>query len=259
VVRIELQQQAANHQRKVDMKISDEVLKVLSEGNTVGKAYFLPAGQLERLMYTKVNKVLEAAGGKWDRKAKAHIFANDAENRIDQIIVTGEVDLPKDEFEFFPTPLDVVKKFRELAKITEGMKILEPSAGRGALINGLHGVEVHCVEKMPENVNFLNQHLMADQVTHADFLAVEPDPTYDLVLMNPPFSKRQDVKHVNHAAKFLKEGGRLVSVMSAGVEFRQDKLTQDFRESLTHIEKLPEGAFKSSGTMVNTVIVVIDK
>jgi predicted RNA methylase len=242
------------------MKIADEVLKVLSEGNTVGKAYFLPDGQLERLMYTKVNKVLEAAGGKWDRKAKAHIFANDAEDRIDQIIVTGEVDLPKDEFEFFPTPLDVVQKVRELAQICEGMKILEPSAGRGALIKGLKGVEVHCVEKMPENAQYLRETLEGEHfVVHADFLAVEPDPTYDLVLMNPPFSKRQDVKHVNHAAKFLKEGGRLVSVMSAGVEFRQDKLTQDFRESLTHIEKLPEGAFKSSGTMVNTVIVVIDK
>jgi hypothetical protein len=85
----------------------------------------------------------------------------------------------------------------------------------------------------------------------------------DVVLMNPPFSKGQDVKHVTHALGFLKPGGRLVAIMGAGVTFRQDKRTNEFRELVQAmggtIERLPEGSFKSSGTMVNTVIVVIDK
>ncbi len=33
--------------------------------------------------------------------------------------------------------------------------------------------------------------------------------------MNPPFSRQQDIRHVMHAAKFLKPGGRLVAVMGA--------------------------------------------
>jgi hypothetical protein len=240
------------------MKITEDVLTVLSAGNTVGNAYFLPAGQLDRAMYTKVNKVLEAAGGKWDRKAKAHIFPNDAETRMDEIIVSGEVDIPKDEFEFFPTPTKVVERVHELADIRPDMAILEPSAGRGALLNGLFKVEVTAIEKMPANVKFLKDHLVADQVIHADFLAVEPDPVYDRVIMNPPFSKRQDIKHVMHALKFLMPGGKLVAIMSAGVDFRTDKLTTEFRDLIDHIERLPEGSFKDSGTMVNTVIVVIN-
>ena len=243
------------------MKIANEVLKVLSEGNTVGSAYYLPSGQLDRQMYTKVNKVLEAAGGKWDRKAKAHIFASDAEDRIDQIIVTGEVDLPKDEFEFFPTPHNVADTMHNIAGVTTYMHVLEPSAGRGALVHRLEDVYVHCSEKMPANAKYLREE--GYRVEEADFMAVPARQDFDRVLMNPPFSKGQDVKHVTHALGFLKPGGRLVAIMGAGVTFRQDKRTTDFRELVQSmggtIEPLPEGSFKSSGTMVNTVIVVIDK
>jgi 16S rRNA G1207 methylase RsmC len=81
--------------------------------------------------------------------------------------------------------------------------------------------------------------------------------------MNPPFSKGQDIQHVTHALGFLKPGGRLVAIMGAGVTFRQDKRATEFRELVQAmggtIARLPEGSFKSSGTMVNTVIVVIDK
>lgn len=79
--------------------------------------------------------------------------------------------------------------------------------------------------------------------------------------MNPPFGRQADIKHVSHALKFLKPGGLLVSVMASSVTFRSNKLTTDFRQLIVdrggHIKELPEGAFKSSGTMVNTVIVVI--
>lgn len=44
-------------------------------------------------MYLAVNKVLEAAGGVWNKKTKCHIFDKDAEERIDQIILTDEIDI----------------------------------------------------------------------------------------------------------------------------------------------------------------------
>jgi hypothetical protein len=244
------------------MKITEDVLTVLSAGQTTGKSYTLPTGQLDRALYTKVNKVLEAAGGKWDRKTKTHIFDSDAEERMDQILTTGEVAIPKDEFEFFPTPPAVVKKMHDAAEILMGMFLLEPSAGRGALIEMLPGVDIVCVEKMPTNADYLES--LHFPVIRGDFLDVLPkNPVYDRVLMNPPFSKGQDVQHVTHALGFLKPGGRLVAIMGAGVIFRQDKRTAEFRELVQAmggtIERLPEGSFKSSGTMVNTVIVVIDK
>ncbi|MCV5830182.1 inverse autotransporter beta domain-containing protein, partial [Escherichia coli] len=41
---------------------------------------------------------LEAAGGKWTRKEQAHSFPADAAERIEQIILTGSVDIPRDLF-----------------------------------------------------------------------------------------------------------------------------------------------------------------
>ncbi len=54
------------------MRVEDDVLAVLSRAETNGNALVL-IGQLDRLMYERTNKVLEAAGGKWNRKAKAHM------------------------------------------------------------------------------------------------------------------------------------------------------------------------------------------
>ncbi|HCS4220183.1 TPA: methyltransferase [Klebsiella aerogenes] len=248
------------------MRVDNEVLNVLSAAECNGTQLFL-TGQLDRKLYTRTNKVLEAAGGKWNRKAKAHVFDTDASNRIEQIILTGDVVVPKDDFEFFPTPPAIARRVVDLAEITNEMKILEPSAGRGSLVLEVKerapDAMVSMFELMPDNNKFLR-----DLNIHAcgigeptDFLDVKPFDVFDRVVMNPPFSRQADIKHVTHALKFLKPGGLLVSVMSSSVTFRSNKLTTDFRQLILdrggHIEELPEGAFKSSGTMVNTVIVVM--
>ncbi len=236
---------------------------VLSRAETNGNALVL-VGQLDRALYARTNKVLEAAGGKWDRKAKAHVFTGSAADRIEQVLLTGDIAIPKDEFEFFPTPPDVVARVIEAAKLYEpDLQVLEPSAGRGALAMPAvaAGAVVDCYELMPAN----HVHLMTLQglrtVECRDFLAVPPGRTYDRVLMNPPFSRQADIRHVMHALQFLKPGGLSVAIMSAGVDFRENKLTADFRETVYSrggtIEALPDGAFKASGTMVRTVLVKI--
>lgn len=244
------------------MRVGDDVLEVLSRADTSGNALTL-IGQLDRAMYTKVNKVIEAAGGKWDRKSKAHLFDKEASERIDEIILTGEVEVPKDEFNYFPSPPDVVARLMELADVREGMAVLEPSAGRGAIATACAeaGAEVDCCELMAANFEHLSNAESYRSVWLADFLQLPAIADYDRVVMNPPFAKQQDIKHVLHALKFLKPDGLLVSVMASGVTFRDNKLTQDFRDLIRarggDIEALPEGAFKSSGTMVRTVIVTI--
>ncbi len=242
------------------MQIDSEVLSVLSRATTNGAELTL-VGQLDRKLYERTNKVLEAAGGKWDRKAKAHLFADGAAERIDQILLTGNIVLPKDEFNYFPTPPDVVDRLMELADVRPGMRVLEPSAGQGAIANACRaaGGEVTCIELMPANVRALRD--QGHSVSERDFLTMLPSPLMDRVVMNPPFARQADIKHVLHALQFLCDGGRLVSVMSASVTFRDNTLTQDFRALVSSrsgsIEELPEGAFKSSGTMVRTVIVTI--
>lgn len=249
------------------MKVSNEVMAVLSAARVEGAQLFL-TGQLDRKLYEQTNKVLEAAGGKWNRKAKAHVFEADASERIDQIILTGDIVIPKDEFEFFPTPEPLVRKMIERADIRDGMMVLEPSAGRGAIALAAYkaasGVLVDMFELMEENNRYLALELdlpLCGVAKPCDFLTAEPTPIYDRVLMNPPFSKGQDVKHVTHALEFLKPGGRLVAIMSAGVTFRQDKRTTEFRALVDFcngtIEPNPEDSFKSSGTGVNTVMVTM--
>ncbi len=244
------------------MKVDNEVLAVLSRADTNGTHLTL-VGQLDRSLYTRTNKVLEAAGGKWNKKAKAHVFDGFADDAMEQVILTGEITVVKQEFGFFPTPPDVVARLIELSDIKDGMAALEPSAGTGNIVGMLYqaGAEVFAVELLEANVAALKRQDLCTSITWGDFLAQPPMPDFERVVMNPPFAKQADIHHVLHALKFLKPDGLLVSVMSASVTFRDNKLTTDFRDLVRarggDIEAVADGAFKSSGTMVNTVIVII--
>lgn len=244
------------------MRVDDEVLAVLSAAEATGNNVVL-IGQLDRKLYERTNKVLEAAGGKWNKKARAHVFEAEAAERMDQIILSGMVEVPKDEFNFFPSPPAVVERLMDLADIERGMRVLEPSAGKGAIAYACAdlGATVDCYELMDANFVALAGDPTLGPVTKADFLTIEPSPIYDRVVMNPPFLKQSDIKHVLHAHKFLKSDGLLVAVMSAGVEFRTDARTTAFKQFVEdhsgHIEQLPENSFKASGTGVRTVIAVI--
>lgn len=243
------------------MRVSNEILSVLSAAELRGNSLVLQ-GQLNRPTYVAVNKVLEAAGWKWNRKAKAHTCDGDAVDVLEQVLLTGIVTIAKDEFEFFPTPKTIVAELIELADIRPGMAVLEPSAGKGAIAYAVAEIaKPDCIELMEANFAALAGDMKLGRVHRGDFLQIAPIRKYDRVVMNPPFSRQQDIKHVTHALKFLKSGGRLVSVMSAGVTFRRDRLTNDFRalveSSDGEIAPLPDGAFRESGTMVNTVIVTL--
>lgn len=73
------------------MQIPENVLAVLSRCSIQGTLLTLPEGQLDRKLYVAVNKVLEGLGGKWDRKAKAHVFDHEPSNDLDRAILTGEI------------------------------------------------------------------------------------------------------------------------------------------------------------------------
>lgn len=83
----------ATTEKEEEMQVDNTVLAVLSRANVQGNALSI-AEQLDRTLYARTNKVLEAAGGKWNRKAQAHIFDADAASRIDEIILTGSVVVP---------------------------------------------------------------------------------------------------------------------------------------------------------------------
>jgi predicted RNA methylase len=168
---------------------------------------------------------------------------------------------------FFPTPKPVIAEMLSRADIQPGMKVLEPSAGKGDIADAVKatGADVDTVE---------SQHSLADilrakgyEPSQGDFLSKQigdlPLDKYDRIVMNPPFEKGQDAAHVEHAYKFLKPGGRLVAIMSEGTFFRETQIERGFRDWLESVggtsEKLPEGsftgkdAFRQTGTATRIV------
>ena len=245
------------------MQVSSEVLAVLDRAVIEGSAVKLP-DQLDRPDYLAVDKVLRAAGGQWDRAAKAHLFEGDADAAIEAILLTGQVTDTRQEFGAFFSPPSVVARIVALAGLKPAMLVLEPSAGLGAIARAAvarSGI-VDCVEIQDRCVLTLRHALPGSRIRHGDFLALAPTPIYDRVLMNPPFARQDDIRHVLHALDFLKPDGRLVAVMSPGIVFRQTSLAQQLRARLAQgswtIENLPPHSFRESGTDVNAVTLTFE-
>jgi hypothetical protein len=248
------------------MQISNDVLNVLENCRCEGNVLFLPNQRLDRKMYVSVNKVLEAAGGKWNKKQKGHVFTDDPSEVIESVILTGEIHVvnAKKEFQFFETPAWLAKEMVQAANIWPEEYVLEPSAGRAAIANAIHAIEpeayLHCYELNPENRAYLEN--KGFTVIGSDFLQ-HTGRQYDKIIANPPFSKQQDIDHITKMIDVCKPGGRVISIASASVLFRENRKTVQFRELIEDmdgtIEKLPDGTFKESGTMVNTVMICVDK
>lgn len=245
------------------MKIKDEVLSVL-KNSTVDEEknlLFLPQGQLDRKLYVDVNKCLESIGGTWNRKLKAHLFNHNPSEDLDEMINTSEWSDKKKEYQFFPTPYEIVCQMISLAEIKNTDVLLEPSAGQGNILDCFPRENPYvAVELMADNCKKL--HEKGYSVANVDFLSLS-NLDVDKIIMNPPFTKHQDVQHIFHAWNMLKSGGRLVSIVSESPFFRQDKVSVNFRnwidENSVEIVDLEAGAFKESGTMVKTRIVVATK
>lgn len=127
----------------------------------------------------------------------------------------------------FSTPLGIAWAMAEAAEIAPGERVLEPSAGLGALIGCAHAqapeAQWHVNEIEPVRYHVLKALLPQATVTCADATALDADG-FDVVLMNPPFSadagtrrKRpgEDARHVAQATARLRPGGRLVTVTGA--------------------------------------------
>lgn len=239
--------------------VSPIALQAIASASFSGREMRL-ADQLDRKTYAAVDAIVEAAGGKWSRKARVHIFSGDARSAIEQAIETGAV-TRKQDLGQFDSPPAVVARIMELAQIRAGMSVLEPSAGLGAIAHAAAaaGAVVTCVEVDPSRAEVLR--VEGFKILVGDFLTFSHIGPFNLALMNPPFAGQVDIDHVRHAAAMLRPGGLLIAVMSAGVEFRQERKAAEFRAWLQDlggsIEHLPESAFKTSGTSVRSVIVTV--
>jgi len=246
------------------MEIKRSILDIIASCEIHDNILLLPPVQLNRTDYLAVNKVLEALGGKWNRKAGGHTFDYDPSEKIEDIILTGEYTDAKKDYQFFPTPPELAEYLCDLTEIDETTTVLEPSCGKGNIADAawkrnparLLGIELN------DDLKPLLVDKPYEVLIGQDFLSYSEE-TWDRIVMNPPFSKCQDRTHILKAYELLTPGGILVSVASSSILWRTDNRSEVFRDFLSGvhatIEELDEGAFKESGTMVRTCIVKIRK
>lgn len=218
------------------MLVSEDTIRVLEQAEKTGSQLRLVGARLDRKSYEAAAKAIEAAGGKWNCKAEAHLFDGSALEAIEPILLTGEITSAKQEFGAFFTPPDIAQRVMEIAELRHGMEVLEPRAGLGALATPARDVPclVDCVEILGKHVARLVDSNLYRRVISNDFLCEVPRPTYDRVVMNPPFAKQADIAHVSHAARFLRTGGRLVAIMSNSITFRTDARPNYLVDTTSH-------------------------
>lgn len=139
--------------------------------------------------------------------------------------------LPETDCQFYPTPSEVAGKLMAGVDWRVVSSVLEPSAGRGDLIEWAKRScrkrryrhydrfcsysrdldDIDCVEIDPN----LQALLVGKgyRVVHDDFLTYHTRKRYDLILMNPPFAEGD--KHLLHALELCENGGQIACILNA--------------------------------------------
>lgn len=242
---------------------AEEILKHCTLQDNVLK---LPAVQFNKKSYAEAKKWIEEAGGGWTGgKVQGFTFPFNAE-RVFAILKEGKRYNLRQEYQFFETPAEVADWLVMLAGgVHETDTVLEPSAGRGALVKAIHracpSVTVDCFELMPENMELLRM-LPGVNVLGADF-TLNRAGRYTKIIANPPFSDNQDIDHVRKMYDLLQEGGTLAAITSPHWELANEQKCEAFRNWLQEVGgrkyEIEQGAFQESGTSIRTLAVVIQK
>lgn len=162
------------------------------------------------------------------------------------------------DLQYYPTPQKVVDRVVRDLYNPKGKKILEPSCGCGRFLDALckEGAEVFGIEVDVYRVRECQA--KGHNVLAANFLETVPTGDFDQVVMNPPFYGKHYAKHVEHALKYLKDGGRLTAILPITARYDHG-LIEKLPYSRINWEDLPVGSFSESGTNVNTTVLKIIK
>lgn len=242
--------------------VDPAILTILADAELDGDLLVLKT-QLDRDEYVRVDKVLKSIGAKWNRSKGGHVLTEpESRERFEALLAEGKVE-PIDKMGYFPTPERLVDLLVDLADVHANHTVLEPSAGRGAIVErvlqmGVAPENLWAVEIQPKHA----EHLSLPNLLVEDFMAAEFPLLFDRVVMNPPFERQQDIDHVTKAFSLLAPGGKLVSVMGAGALTGERRKNIAFADLVgQHGYHIPNAAnsFKASGTAVNTITVILDK
>ena len=176
--------------------------------------------------------------------------------------------------QFYPTPKEVAEKMLEDVDFDFIGSVLEPSAGKGDLVNVV--VEkmafewrrqydsekikgfVDCIEIDPNLQHVLKGNKY--RVVHNDFLTFDTYKSYDLILMNPPFADGD--KHLLKAMDMQRRtGGAVICLLNAETinnpyTSTRQKLLRELDESGAKIEFV-KGAFAEAERKTDVEIAIV--
>lgn len=224
--------------------------------------------------YDDIKYIVEYIGGHWREKFKDFVFDDlslNVQSKIknilncDYITLTDETKFKIDN-QFYPTPARIARVMVQTACIKSNELVLEPSAGRGALLDIITTYTKHyrAVEYNKKNVDYLRLHNYRVNYTSFEKYAAKVQTRFDVVVMNPPFGKEMDLRHTALAFNLLKTGGRLIGLVAENSLYYDRKVTHDFMNQIHRLKRMgatpiPHGSFKESGTNVDIVMLELYK
>lgn len=249
------------------VSIPDTIAAILRRSTIDGDILHLPE-QLAPKDYVTVKKIVENAGGKWKR-GKGHVFQPGGIQRLLASLESGTArDTIKDRQAFY-TPR-VIASDMALFACCDGKTVLEPSCGGGSLIKAciekgasrIVGIEIDEPTFSATSIAFGAAYPDFPLSIHnADFLEVDTKflGQFDRVVMNPPFTRDADLKHVLHAWQFVAPGGRLVALTSPGWTFSTRGTRGTFTDWMKDLqgehERLPDAEFGRATVQVVRIVV----
>lgn len=177
---------------------------------------------------------------------------------------------------FFPTPQKVIDVMIEQCGPLQGLRVLEPTAGKGDIVQAAldaGAASVVAFEIIPRLHSFIADHVKpspGQTLAHqrCDFLNQSPvlAGSVHRVIMNPPFENGQAPLMVRHAVDWLDNGGRCVSIMPSNwANHKHGKALEAYLETCGaswYEMEIKSGAFAGADsfcqTGVSTTLLIID-
>lgn len=169
--------------------------------------------------------------------------------------------------DYFATPEPVGYKMVQWAGLKDGDRVLEPSAGHGAISRFFSpNTDNTIIEPSSRLAPQAQMNTDNAKLINGYFEDLHIGNKYDAVTMNPPFGTggKTAVEHVAKAFKHLRNGGRVIAIIPRGA--MADKRFDAWYESddakdahMVGEVLLPGITFERAGTKVATRIVIIDK
>lgn len=154
------------------------------------------------------------------------------------------------DLQYYPTPKKVVERIVSDLYDIKGMRVLEPSCGCGRFMDALRAAGANVIGIEFDASRAHECRAKGHHVLTANFLETVPTGDFDRVIMNPPFYGQHYAKHVKHALKFLKPGGKLTAILPITARYDHGLLEGRWSD-------LPVGSFRESGTNINTTVLTV--